>query len=215
MLSQLNHHEQLILRYIENYQQSNSRPPTMDEIGHAVGINSKDHVSRDLTHLEEKGYIHREPRVSRGTRVLFTAEGRPYSPNTYHLPLWGTIAAGQPIPVPHENRSPLDAIEVPQHMAAYSGEVYALQVQGHSLIDALISDGDIVLMRHQETIVEGDGEMLAVRLRDTGETTLKKVYNEGESIRLQPANPDMKPLYVSPERVQIQGKVIGVLRHIE
>jgi repressor LexA len=215
MLAQLNQHEQLILKFIENYQLSNSRPPTMDEIGKAVGISSKDHVSRDLNHLDEKGYIHRKPRVSRGIRILFTAEGRPFSSNTHHLPLWGTIAAGKPIPTPEENSTPLDVIEVPGCMVPDSQEVYALQVQGDSMIDALISDGDIVLMRHQETILQGDGEMLAVRMRDTGETTLKKVYHEGKRIRLQPANPQIDPLYVSSHKVLIQGKVIGVLRRIE
>jgi repressor LexA len=215
MLAQLNHHEQLILKFIENYHHRNSRPPTMDEIVQAVGIPSKDHVSRDLSHLEDKGYIHRKPRVSRGIEILFTTEGRPYSPNTCLLPLWGTIAAGKPIPIPEENSSPLDVIEVPGCMVPDSGEVYALQVQGDSMIDALIGDGDLVLMRHQETILEGDGEMLALRLRDTDETTLKKVYHEGQRIRLQPANPTMEPFHVSPEKVQIQGKVIGVLRQME
>ena len=215
MLPQLNHHEQLILKFIESYQQSNSRPPTLDEIGQAVGIPSKDHVSRDLNHLEDKGFIRRKPFVSRGIEILFTSDGRPFSSKIYHLPLWGTIAAGKPIPIPEENSAPLEVIQVPGHMIPTGGEVYALQVQGDSMIDALISDGDIVLMRHQQTILDGDGEMLALRLRDTGETTLKRVYHEGKRIRLQPANPNMEPIYVSPKKLQIQGKVIGVLRQIE
>ncbi len=215
MLAELNEHEQMILKFIERYDQRNCRPPTLDEIGEAVGIESKDHISRDLKGLEEKKYIRRTPRVSRGIEILFTAEARRHSRTTRHVPLWGSIAAGLPVPIPDENGSPLDVIEVPRHMAPDGEQIYALQVKGDSMIDALISDGDIVLMRHQETILEGDGEMLVVWLRDTGETTLKKLYDEGDRIRLQPANPEMEPLYVAPERVQIQGKVIGVLRQIE
>lgn len=201
MSAELKRHEQTMLRFAGTHDQSSCRTPTLGQIGQAVGVKSKDHVSRGVKRLDVNGYIRRTPRVSREIEILFTVEGRSCCRNARQVPLWGTIAAGEPIPVPDDKARTQD-------------QICALRGQGNSLTDALISDADIVLRRHQEATPDGDRQMLAVWLRDTGETTLKKVYHEGECIRLQPANPEVKALCVSPERIQIQGKLIGLRRQM-
>ena len=106
-------------------------------------------------------------------------------------------------------------IEVPTQLIqnkANPENVYALRVKGNSMIDALVSDRDVVVLKRQETA--SNGEMVAVWLRDTGETTLKYFYNEGNQVRLQPANSTMDPIYVDARQVQVQGKVLAVLRSV-
>jgi repressor LexA len=131
------------------------------------------------------------------------------------VPIVGYIAAGEPIPVPTSDTwkaEPQDTVEVSNELIRGRGEVYALKVKGNSMVDALISDGDIVLMQQAETA--DNGEMVAAWLKAEGETTLKKLYRESNRIRLQPANSQMKPIYVAPKNVAVQGKVIGVIRQL-
>ena len=125
----------------------------------------------------------------------------------------GTIAAGSPIPVPEAGtwaRPPEEMIPVPESMVRGKGDVYALRVKGTSMIDALVDDGDVVLVRYQRTA--DNGEMVVAWLKEEEETTLKKLHQEPDRVRLQPANSTMEPIYTDPDNLEIQGKVIGVLR---
>ena len=131
------------------------------------------------------------------------------------IPLLGTIAAGEPIPVPTAetwNTEAQDMIKVPVEMIKGKNSVFALRVKGLSMIDALIDDGDIVVMTPVKIV--HDGDMVAVWLKDRQEVTLKRLYREAKTIRLQPANSRMKPIIVMPVDVEVQGKVIGVIRKL-
>ncbi len=222
--SRLTERQRQILRIIRNYLEDYGYPPTIREIGDAVGISSTSVVSYNLKRLEEMGYIIRSPDVSRGLRLVDPEKlGQEFElvklsfTQVREVPLLGTIAAGEPIPIPDSDFSSTDyeTITVPADLIGRREDVYALRVRGTSMIDALIDDGDIVIMRHQETAQNGD--MVAAWLQDEKATTLKRFYWEkpGRLIRLQPANPFMDPIYVAAENLLIQGKVIGVLRELD
>jgi repressor LexA len=130
------------------------------------------------------------------------------------VPILGTIAAGTPIPVPNSDNWTTPAnetIELPQDMIGIK-QVFALRVKGQSMIDALIDDGDIVLMETADSAE--NGEMVAVWLKDREEVTLKKIYVESDRVLLKPANQSLKPMQQNPDNVEIQGKVIGVIRKL-
>ena len=237
MLPELNEHEERVVKFIENYLREFAFPPSFEEIGQAVGLPSKDHVYRELASIEEKGYIERQRRTPRGIRLVYTAEGFPFSFSTLHIPLLGRIVASQPIPIPDSDSPPFgyDTIEVPYELLtpppasgqklsreeAYErvrqsikdkGMFYALQVEGNSMRDAMIADGDIVVMSYQLEVE--NGEMAAVWLKEEGETTLKRFYSEGRWVRLKPANDDYEEIHVKADAVEVQGKVIAVIRHL-
>jgi repressor LexA len=130
------------------------------------------------------------------------------------IPLLGRIAAGSPIEVPEGAYDrDTDTIELtPDLLPPQQEDVYALKVQGTSMIDALINDGDIVVMRHTSTADNGD--MVAAWLTDREETTLKRFYQEGERVRLQPENQAMDPIYVDADKVEVQGRVVTVIRQL-
>ena len=128
------------------------------------------------------------------------------------IPMAGPIAAGEPIDIGEGVFDEEDAIELTRDLLPQHDNVYALQVRGDSMIDAMVSDGDIVIMHHQQEAQDGD--MVAAWLTDRDETTLKYYFRESDRIRLQPANPTMDPIYVDPAVVQIQGKVLMVLRQL-
>jgi repressor LexA len=201
--------QEAILGFINEFLQENSYPPTIRDIGKAVGISSTSVVNYNLNILEREGHIARDPEVSRGLRIVGQSMERD---DVILLPLLGRIAAGNPIPVPGD-AVPEEHLELARGVVKDGESLYALQVQGESMIDALVNDGDVVVMKHQETAENGD--MVAVWLRDREETTLKKFYREGKRIRLQPANPTMQPIYADPTNVQVQGKVVMVIRQLE
>jgi repressor LexA len=132
------------------------------------------------------------------------------------VPVIGQIAAGEPIPVPDAGTWDVTAasetLRIPRELTRGKEGVYALRVKGMSMVDALINDGDIVLMQYGN--VAENGEMAAVWLKAEKEATLKKVYVEPDYIRLQPANSQMQPIYVSPDNIEIQGRVIAVIRQV-
>jgi len=166
-------------------------------------------VQHHLNQLEKEGIIQRDPQVFRSIRLV--EKDADYS----EVPLMGTIAAGEPIPVPASDNwanEPQDRLRVPSDMVPQKSPVFALRVKGHSMIDALIDDGDIVLMEPVKTVE--NGEMAAVWLRDKQEVTLKRVYREAGKVRLQPANTTMSPIIVQAENVEVQGRVVGVIRKI-
>ena len=201
--------QEAILGFINEFLQENGYPPTIRDIGKAVGISSTSVVNYNLNILERDGHIARDPEVSRGLRLVGQSMDRD---DVIMLPLLGRIAAGDPIPVPGD-AIPEEHLELARGIIKDGESLFALQVQGESMIDALVNDGDIVVMKHQE--VAENGDMVAVWLRDKEETTLKKFYHEGSRIRLQPANPTMQPIYASPDNVQVQGKVVMVIRQLE
>ena len=164
-------------------------------------------VQYHLNILEHDGYIHRGRLIPRSISLVKKKRA------TMAIPLLGSIAAGEPIPVPSSdswNIVPYEIIEVPSKLVQGLNNVFALRVKGTSMIDALIDDGDIILLRQAETAE--DGEMVAIWLESEAETTLKKIYHDSGRIRLQPANRQMKPFYYDPYNVKVQGKVVGVIR---
>jgi repressor LexA len=212
-----------ILNYISRYLQENRRPPTIREIGRAVNISSTSVVNYNLTKLKEKGFLERDAEVSRGLRL--TQKGRPEygaavsavveaASRLIRVPLLGNIVAGEPIEVGNTDFSTYDeedAIELSSNMLSGKTEdLFALRVSGDSMIDAMVNDGDVVIMRRQE--VARNGEMVAVWLTTSDTTTLKYFHHEGNRVRLQPANPTMEPIYVDPKEVRVQGKVEMVVR---
>jgi repressor LexA len=222
----LSKRQQNILQFTRDYMNEHSRPPTIREIGKAVGINSTSVVNYNLGKLEEKGYLDRDPDVSRGLRLTDKAGEvaagignaatavRNAVDRLIRIPLAGDIVAGRPVMTGNDSFQTYDeedAIELSRSMLAEKPEgLFALRVRGDSMIDAMVNDGDIVIMRPQYEAKNGD--MVAVWLLNDSTTTLKHFFNEGKRIRLQPANPTMDPIYVKPSDVQIQGKVLMVLR---
>jgi repressor LexA len=211
-----------ILKFIETFITQNGYPPTIREIGEAVDIASTSVVNYNLNKLVERGFIERAPEVSRGLRLVSQETPRElaieYAPVAHLLqvPLVGKIAASAPVAIPGEDFGYYydtdDLIEVPQSMlgAIHLKDLFALRVTGDSMIDAMVADGDIVVLKRQN--IAQNGDMVAVWLSERGETTLKKYYLEGKKVRLQPANPFMDPIYVNAEQVNIQGRVLAILR---
>ena len=195
------------LEFVRGFVEKRGYAPTIGETQRELGISSKSVVDRQLEALEEEGYIKRDRQVTRGIDVVGIGK------RTRSVPLLGTIAAGQPIPVPTEDTwhmVALDSVDVPADFLPPGTGAYALRVRGTSMIDALIDDGDIVILDAVGSVE--NGAMVAAWLTDRNETTLKKFYQENGRIRLQPANRTMEPIYVDPGNIQIQGKVIAVLR---
>jgi repressor LexA len=212
--TKLSKRQQNILRYMDKYMEDNGFPPTIREIGTATDINSTSVVNYNLNKLVQAGYLERSGRVSRGIRLVGNLPGKRkktvrVSEDYFQVPLVGQIVAGEPVP-PFEANG--DNIDVTPAMlgSASVDEVFALTVKGDSMIDAMIADGDIVLLRQVTTANNGD--MVAVWLDEREETTLKRFYKESNRIRLQPENPTMEPIYVDPAHCQIQGKVVSVIR---
>jgi repressor LexA len=200
-----------ILHYIRAFIEEHDYPPSIRQIQDGCHISSTSVVDYNLKKLEGEGYIRRDREVSRAIELLERGGRRP---RTVAVPIIGLIAAGQPIPVPNADTwSNLDysqSIEVTRDMVGGRPNVYGLRVKGSSMIDALVNDGDIVLMESSETADNGD--MVAVWLKREQEATLKRFYHEGDRIRLQPANDTMAPIYTDPANVQVQGKVLGAWR---
>jgi repressor LexA len=206
-----------ILSFIREFFADNSRPPTIREIGRAVHISSTSVVNYNLNILQEKGFIRRDREVSRGVKLVereVAANAAALGGALVRVPLWGRIMAGQPVPGP--DSAPMgveESISLTRDIVHESGPIYALQVKGDSMIDALINDGDIVIMKPETEPRNGD--LVAAWLIAEKETTLKRFYREDRGkVRLQPANPTIDPIYVDASNLQIQGKVIAVIRQV-
>lgn len=199
-----------ILEFLQQFIADKDYPPSIRDIQEACRISSTSVVDYNLRKLEERGYIRRDREVSRGIELL-GAGGR--RRRVVEIPVLGTIAAGQPIPVPTSDRWQNDVEEtltVTEDMVKGRPNVFALRVRGKSMIDDLIDDGDIVFLEPAQTA--DDGDKVAVWLKDRGEVTLKRIYRDGDRVRLQPANSTMQPIYTSPENVEIQGRFVSSLR---
>jgi len=206
-----------MLSFIKRFVEEKGYPPTIREIGRAVSISSTSVVDYNLNILQAKGFIQRDREVSRGVKLLdkgMELQRGKLDEMIVRVPVLGRIVASEPVPIPDENFSPLDvdeSIALTRDIMQEQGQIYALQVKGDSMIDALIHDGDIVVMKHGAEVRNGD--LVAAWLKTEKETTLKRFYRESEEqVRLQPANPTMDPIYVHPANLEIQGKVIAVIR---
>jgi repressor LexA len=192
--------------FISDFVQKNGYSPSFDEIREAMGLNSLATVHKHVTNLEKKGLLTRDYNRSRSIDLI-PPKGRlkqAMSVNTTMvLPLMGRIAAGQPI----------EAVENPETISladfVRSKEVFVLEVRGDSMQDEHILSGDYVMVEKSKTAHNGD---IVVALVDGTDATLKRFFREGDSIRLQPSNVNMQPIIVPAAAVQLQGRVIGVLR---
>jgi repressor LexA len=203
----LNSTRENILQYIHGFIDERGYSPTVRDILKGCDISSTAVVQYHLDVLEKEGRIHRDPEIFRSIRLSLKK-------NTVQIPILGTIAAGTPIPVPNSDNwsgQATETLELPQDMVG-TKPVFALRVKGQSMIDALIDDGDIVLMESADTAV--NGEMVAVWLKDREEVTLKRIFIDSDKVLLKPANQTMKPIQQSLDNVEIQGKVIGVIRKL-
>jgi repressor LexA len=208
---------QRILDCIARTVEERGYPPSVREIADAVGLASTSAVHHHLIALERDGLLERGTHASRALRLTSAATSRPPAAGkvtpfrmpvereTLTLPVMGEIAAGQPIEA-YEDAS--ETLQVPASLEARE-DSYVLRVRGKSMIDALIDDGDFVIVQPQATA--RDGDIVVALLEDNG-VTLKRYFREKDRIRLQPANAEMEPIYAT--EVQIQGKVVGVIRRL-
>jgi repressor LexA len=206
----LTRRQQAIIEFIESFSADRSYPPTIREIQEGLGISSTSVVDYNLNILEQRTLIRRNRNISRGIEL---AQRAPVSQKIVRIPVIGQIAAGQPIPVPGDIATDeyADAIELSSDMLGpNSSGLFALRVKGHSMIDALINDGDVVVLKPQQTCE--NGETVAVWLKSEEETTLKRFYQEADRVRLQPANVSMEPIYTHSDNVEVQGKLVTVIR---
>lgn len=211
----LSERQQRIVDFIHRYISEYSYPPTIREIGEAADISSTSVVKYNLSKLADFGILERDARSSRGIRLRHESVGVLLSATGVRVPLYGTITAGAPIMRPDLAEAPIvtDTIELTRDIVREPENVYALRVRGDSMIDALVRDGDLIVLRSQR--VAESGEMVAAWLPERSETTLKYFYREGRNVRLQPANPAYKPLIFPAEEVEIQGKVIAIIRQLD
>jgi repressor LexA len=214
MLDTLSARQEKILEYIQGFIKSHGIPPSIRDIVAGCGISSTSVADYNLKHLERLGFIRRHHEISRGIELVDKGASQRVS----MVPLMGQIAAGRPIPVPDSGSwnaaASAEMVEVPESFIANRKDVYALKVKGTSMIDALINDGDIVIMQAVQSV--DNGEMAAVWLKAEKEATLKRYYHEkkGGKIRLQPANSQMSPIYSDAANVDVQGRVVGVIRKL-
>jgi repressor LexA len=198
---------QRIFKYIHDFFDDKGYAPTVRDILRGCDISSTAVVQHHLNVLEKEGRIHRDPEVFRSIQLADKT-------NLVRIPLLGTIAAGEPIPVPSSDTWETEALETLEltDEITQGKDVFALKVKGLSMIDALINDGDIVLLQTTHSV--NDGDMVAAWLKEEQEVTLKKIYREKAHIRLQPANSQMEPIIVNPDNIDVQGKVVGVIRKL-
>jgi repressor LexA len=227
-MASLSPRQQSILSFIIAFFDRNKFPPTIREIGEQVGISSTSVVNYNLAKLEDMDLLTRQREVSRGLSlnwdklesVGFVQPGDGFGARVasalgarLRVPVLGVIAAGEPIRVePRDYVDPESYIELAEGLTGPADNLFALRVKGDSMIDASVLDGDIVILRHQETA--NDGDMVAAWIEGDEETTLKYFYRQGKEIRLQPANPnpEYRPIIRPADKVRINGRVISVIR---
>jgi repressor LexA len=211
----LSERQRTLMAFIEEYTATYGRPPTNREIGNGLGIPSTGHVDYHLKALEKKGFIQRESRTSRGIRIV-TSVLDPITdqpPPPPGIPIYGTIAAGQPLDLAHDPQDVLDGLNA----QSFSPKAYALRVKGDSMIEDGILDGDYVVIEpiakpHMREIIVATNNSAG----EHGGATLKRFFMEGKRIRLQPANKDMDPIFVNAKdwdrNWQVQGRLAAVWR---
>lgn len=226
-----------IMEFLTSFVEKNSYSPSIRQIGESIGVKSTSLVDYYLNYLEQEGYIARDGRVSRSIRVfkpVYPEAGGPApNPEILHgqstavslsdilrIPVFGRIVASAPLPMPPSDMAYFDSessVEIARSLLPPKekiSELFALEVDGDSMIDAMVNDGDIVVMKQAQDAINGD--MVAVWLDDENSTTLKYFYKENNRVRLQPANPSMKPILIdNPSSLRIMGKVVMVIRQVK
>jgi repressor LexA len=197
-----------ILNFIREFQKQRGIAPTHREICDHFGFSSYGTVYKHLSLLEKKGLIRRDWNQKRGVELVdqpeAPSETASSSSSTMELPLFGYIAAGRPLEVETSD----ETIAVPSHLTKRGIQNYVLKVRGDSMVDDGILDGDLVIIARRETA--DNGEMVVANV--SGEVTLKRLYREGDRVRLQPANSMMLPIYAAARDVAVQGVVVGLMR---
>lgn len=209
-MKDLSTRQEAMLAYIRQFIDEFGYPPSVRQIQAAVGISSTSVVDYNLNILEREGHLRRDPDVSRGLEVVGESV-RGLRHLIVGVPILGRIAAGEPI----EAIQDAEYVNLTRDLVPDEG-AFALRVRGQSMIEDHIDDGDLVVVRPQSEASDGD-TVVALLLggpTDSGEVTLKRFYRERDRIRLQPANSAMAPIYVSPDQLRIQGKVIAVIRRV-
>ena len=205
---------QQILDFIRMFIGDNGIPPTVRDVQKACNISSTSVVDYNLRILDRDRYLNRRPDVARGIELLDDA-GQPVS-NAPKVQIVGAIAAGLPLPTFSTEGAAssveFDTVEVSPELTRRYGRLYGLSVAGTSMIDALIDDGDVVIVN--PAMEASNGDMVVAWLKDREEVTLKKFYLEGDQVRLQPANSQMTPIYTPASNVEIHGKVVEVIRRL-
>ena len=204
--------QERIVNFVTDFFSDKGYPPSIRDIADGCAISSTSVVAYNLNKLEQAGYIRRHSDISRGIECLGREEGKS---KLVYVPIVGVIAAGEPIPAPTSdagNVVPMEEVEVTESLLRGRPNIYALRVKGESMMDALIGDGDIVLMDYVNSAE--NGEMVAAWLKKEQEVTLKRFFSEESRVRLEPANRQMKPIYTTPDNVEVQGKVIAVIRRM-
>lgn len=223
-----------IMEYLTKFQNSNGYSPSIRQIGDSINVKSTSLVDYYLNQLQQMGYIDREDRISRSIRVLSPIGETPSLKekvseavqtvtaklsDLVSIPLAGRIVASAPLPMPTSDLPYFDSessVDIARSLlpTRETNDLFALEVDGDSMVDAMINDGDIVIMKQANSA--NNGEMVAVWLDDKDETTLKYFYKEPNRIRLQPANPNMGPIYVdNPKSLRIMGRVVMVIRQVK
>ena len=223
----LSDRQKKILEVLETFQEENGYPPSIREICAEADISSTSVVNYYLEQLEEMGYIERDRRISRGVRLIKPLEevstqlkqAAEKVSELLQIPIVGRITAGELSPVPSSDFAYYDSeskIEIPpsQLPSREKGkDLFALEVDGDSMIDAMVNDGDIIVLK--PTHEARNGEMVAIWRTDEDETTLKYFFKENGQVRLQPANPTMDPIIIKdPKDLEIRGKVVMVIRQV-
>ncbi|MEK8128622.1 transcriptional repressor LexA [Paenibacillus filicis] len=205
-MSKISSRQQAILNFIKTEVKDKGYPPSVREIGEAVGLASSSTVHGHLERLEKKGLIRRDPTKPRAIEILDGTSGDgAFAVSVSHVPLIGRVTAGVPITAT-ENIE--DYFPLPSHFVG-ENNVFMLSVIGESMIEAGIRNGDYVIVRQQQTANNGE---IVVAMTEEDEATVKTFYKERDHIRLQPENPTMEPLRLT--NVSILGKVIGVFRNV-
>ena len=208
----LSERQERMLAYIQDFLADRQYPPTVRDIQTGCDISSTSVVDYNLKKMQQMGYLRREREVSRGIELV--GEGlRGSKREVVKIPIMGSIAAGEPLYAPdapaYADQS-YDTIDLTAALTQDRQNLFALRVKGMSMIDALVADGDIVILEPSSDA--RNGEMVAAWLDDSEETTLKRFFLEGDTVRLQPENETMEPIRVPAKDVSVRGKVVGVVR---
>lgn len=208
----LSNRQDSILDFIHHFVDTNQFPPSVRDIQAGCNISSTSVVDYNLQILQREGFLRRRPEISRGIELLYENDSSE-NIDLISIPVLGTIAAGKPLEVLSPDswqEEPLETVDLPPFLVQNKSDVYALRVKGSSMVDALVGDGDLVLM---EPINQPEnGDMVAAWLTDSEEVTLKKFFLEGRNVRLQPANTTMAAITVPASKVAVKGRVVGVVR---
>jgi repressor LexA len=220
-----------IMDFLDRFQEQSGYSPSIRQIGDSIGVKSTSLIDYYLNQLQQMGFIDRDEHVSRSIRILKTPSvaqrvtevvrsASNALADMLRVPVVGRIVASAPIPVPASDLNYFDSesgVDIARSLLPSKEKVsdlFALEVSGDSMIDAMINDGDLVIMKKAQEA--RNGEMVAVWLDDNDETTLKYFYRENNRVRLQPANPTMGPIYIdNPKSLRIMGKVVMVIRQVK